>query len=148
MTTITESEARTIVSGIEVAPASLSGNCYLLQRFEVLSSTDVCKLLQHSPMAFSIACVILCFTFIIPSLSLSTSPGIHLPLFRRGGRFSRHETANLTHLTQVLNEVETRYSRSQRAVNGNQLVRRWRRSKGGDENDPEVIDVTGCEHRW
>ncbi len=99
-------------------------------------------------MALFIANAILCLSFIAAVFSKPTSPGIHLPLFRRGGRFSHHEPANLTHLTQILNDVETKYARSQRAVEGNQLVRRWRRSDGGDENDPEVVDVTGHKNRW
>ncbi|KAJ9605411.1 hypothetical protein H2200_010068 [Cladophialophora chaetospira] len=99
-------------------------------------------------MAFSITNAIVCLTFIAPAFSQSTSPGIHLPLFRRGGRFSLHESANLTRLTGILHDVEAKYARSQRAVDGNQLVRRWRSSEGRDENDPEVVDVAGRDNQW
>lgn len=99
-------------------------------------------------MAFFVAVVILCWGFITASLAHSISPGIHLPLFRRGGRFSRHEPANLTHLAEILASVEAKYARSYRAVEGNRLVRRWRESLEKDENNPEVIDVVGRHGQW
>jgi hypothetical protein len=77
-----------------------------------------------------------------------SSPGIHLPLHRRGGRFSHHEPANLTYISQILDEVEAKYARSYRTVEGNCLIRRWRESQTKDENDPEMIDVAGREGRW
>ena len=92
--------------------------------------------------------LILCFTFIAACTAAFISPGIHLPLFRRGGRFSHHEPANLTHLAQILHNVEAKYARSYRAVEGNRLVRRWREHEVRDENDPEVIDVAGREGQW
>ena len=69
-------------------------------------------------------------------------------MFRRGGRFSRHELANLTHLTQILHDTEAKYARSYRTVDGNRLVRKWRESEFVDENDPEVIDVVGRDGQW
>lgn len=98
-------------------------------------------------MAFFVV-VILCWGFITTSLADSISPGIHLPLFRRRGRFSRHEPANLTYLAEILSSVEAKYARSYRAVEDNRLVRRWRESLEKDENDPEVIDVVGHDGRW
>jgi hypothetical protein len=100
------------------------------------------------PMAFLATTAILCLSLITTSLPQPTSPGLHLPLFRRGGRFSVHEPANLTYLTQILNDVEAKYARTYRAVEGNRLVRRWRQSEAKDENDPEVIGVAGRENSW
>lgn len=99
-------------------------------------------------MALFVAITFFCLILIPACFSQSTSPGIHLPLFRHGGRFSRREPANLTHLTQILSDVEAKYARGQRAVEGNRLVRRWRVSQGRDENDPEVVDVAGRDGRW
>ncbi|KAH0829859.1 hypothetical protein AYO21_10167 [Fonsecaea monophora] len=73
---------------------------------------------------------------------------IHLPLYRRGGRFSSHESANLTHLSSILEAAEAKYGRSYRAIEGNRLVRRWHASSFEDENDPEVVDVVGGVNRW
>jgi hypothetical protein len=63
-------------------------------------------------------------------------------MLRRGGRLSRHEPANLSHLTNLLREAESQYARSHRAVEGNRLVRRWR-PHGRDENDPGLINIEG-----
>ncbi|KEF58289.1 uncharacterized protein A1O9_06215 [Exophiala aquamarina CBS 119918] len=73
---------------------------------------------------------------------------IHLPLFRRGNRFSRREPANMTHLAEVLQAVEAKYAPSYREVEGNRLVRRWRMKDNDDENDPHLIDVAGHLDRW
>lgn len=73
---------------------------------------------------------------------------IHLPLFRRGNRFSRREPVNMTHLAEVLQAVEAKYAPSYREVQGNRLVRRWRVNDNGDENDPHLIDIAGHLDRW
>ena len=99
-------------------------------------------------MAFFLYNAILNLILFAVCSAKSPSFGIHLPLFRRGGRFSHHELANLTYLTNVLADIEVKYARSYRAVEGNRLVRRWRDSKSRDENDPEVIEVAGREGRW
>ena len=82
------------------------------------------------------------------SLAQSYHPAIHLPLFRRGGRFSRHEPANLTYLADILQAAEAQYARNHRQVEGNRLVRKWRTNGATDENDPDLIDVAGHENRW
>ena len=97
---------------------------------------------------FVLATSILSLLDIVLCFAQFTSPGIHLPLFRRGGRFSYHEPANLTYLTQVLSDVEAKYARSYRDVEGNRLVRRWRHSVSRDENDPELIEVAGRDGYW
>lgn len=84
----------------------------------------------------------------VAALAQLDSAAIHLPLLRRGARFSRREPANLTHLAHVLRDAELNYVRSQREVEGNRLVRRWRPSEAYDENDPDLIDVAGRENRW
>lgn len=73
---------------------------------------------------------------------------IHLPLFRRGNRFSRREPANMTHLAEVFYAVEANYAPSYREVQGNHLVRRWRTNVHNDENDPRLIEVAGHLDRW
>lgn len=50
---------------------------------------------------------------------------IHLPLSRRNGRFARHQTANLTFLSETLAQAESRYASTYRDVEDNRLVRRW-----------------------
>lgn len=72
----------------------------------------------------------------------------HLPLSRRGSRFSRREPANITHLADVLRAVQAKYAPSYREVQGNRLVRRWRVDDNDDENDPHLIDVAGHLNRW
>ncbi|KAK5045926.1 hypothetical protein LTR84_008712 [Exophiala bonariae] len=78
----------------------------------------------------------------------NAAPAIHLPLTRRGNRFSRRETANLTYLADILQAVEAKYASSYREVDGNRLVRRWRLKDNDDENDPHLIDVAGHPNRW
>jgi hypothetical protein len=84
--------------------------------------------------------------FIICIFALS--PGIHLPLHRRGGRATHHTPTNLTYLTQVLHDVEARYMRSTRAVEGNSLVRHWRPSGGFDENNEQLVSDLGKDGGW
>lgn len=79
---------------------------------------------------------------------LAEAEGIHFPLHRRDGRFSRHEAANLTYRTQILQEVEFRHSLTTREVHGNHLKRQWLINHGDDENDPNLIDVAGHSNRW
>ncbi|KIW14627.1 hypothetical protein PV08_07411 [Exophiala spinifera] len=85
---------------------------------------------------------------LIICLTESGYGALHLPLYRRGGRLSRHETANLTRLAAIVSEVEARYARCQREVGNNRVVRRWRPYEGKDENDPQLIDVAGHQDRW
>ena len=99
-------------------------------------------------MAFLIKFILLLLHLLPTCVAQSTTPGIHLPLYRRGGRSSYHEAANLTNLAQILHNVEAKYARSYRTVEGNRLVRRWHESVTRDENDPEVIDVAGRDGQW
>jgi hypothetical protein len=92
--------------------------------------------------------ILLCLVHISIVFADFNSPGIHLPIFRRGGRFSHHAPANLTYLSQVLADIEARYARSYRAVEGNQLVRKWRKNEELDENDPQLVAVAGQRGRW
>lgn len=75
-------------------------------------------------------------------------PVIHLPLARRGSRFSRREPANMTYLADILQAVEAKYAPSYREVQGNRLVRRWWVDDNEDENDPYVLGVAGHRNRW
>jgi hypothetical protein len=71
---------------------------------------------------------------------------IHLPLYRRGGRFAGHEAANLSYMDEVLRGVEASFAQTSRKVESNRLVRKWQNSYG--ENDPNVFDVAGHGNRW
>jgi hypothetical protein len=59
------------------------------------------------------------------SVTCAEDLNIHLPLRRRGGRFARHEDANLTQLLDTLNDVESRYASTRRSVENNRLSRQW-----------------------
>lgn len=73
---------------------------------------------------------------------------IHLPLMRRGGRLSRHEPANLSHLAGLVEQAEAQYARCYRQVEGNRIVRRWRATGASDENDPDLVDAAGKDNHW
>ena len=80
-------------------------------------------------------------------LDAVSAESTHLPIHKRGGRFSRHEPADLARLSQVLSNVEARYANSYRDVEHNGLVRRWH------QKDPVIEDVamfegTGGEGNW
>ncbi|KIW25698.1 uncharacterized protein PV07_08859 [Cladophialophora immunda] len=99
-------------------------------------------------MAFLSDLIVFILTLSFAFLVQSASSAVHLPLHRRGGRFSYHESANLTYLASVVQDVEAKYARSYRAIEGNRLVRKWHASGCKDENDPDVIDVVGGPNRW
>lgn len=94
------------------------------------------------------------FTLLISFIQLyftaANGHGIHLPLYRRGGRFLRRDAANLTYLGEIMHQVEARYSRTHRQIEGNHLVRQWRvkEQEAEDENDENLIDVAGYDNRW
>ena len=60
---------------------------------------------------------------------------IHIPLRRRNGRFARHGFANLTLLSETLDNAEHRYSSTDRSVANNGLVRRWRTKDAALDDD-------------
>ena len=77
---------------------------------------------------------------------LAEDTGIHLPIYRRGGRFARHEPANVTALLRTLSRVEARYARTYTDINGNRIVRRWR--DGPDSADDFMLDCAGQDGNW
>jgi len=99
-------------------------------------------------MAFLSNLMIFRLTLFFVCLVQSVNSVLHLPLHRRGGRFSYHESANLTHLASVLQSTESKYGRSYRVIERNRLVRKWHSSGCRDDNDPEVIEVAGGMNRW
>lgn len=72
----------------------------------------------------------------------------HLEIYRRGGALARHESANLTHLVDLLRDVERRYARVKREVKGNKLVRRWKGRSVGTTNDEQLLNEPGQEGSW
>lgn len=72
---------------------------------------------------------------------------IHIPLRRRNGRFARHETANLTLLSETLDKAEHRYSSTDRSVENNGLVRRWR-TKDATLDDDALLSAMENDVPW
>jgi hypothetical protein len=71
------------------------------------------------------------------------SSSIHLPLVRRHGRFARHEVANLTLLSDVLEKAEARYTSTYRDVEKNRLVRRWQAEDDSLDDDDLLSRMDG-----
>ena len=72
--------------------------------------------------------------------------GVHLPLYRRGGRLARHELANITTLSQTLTRIEATYSRTYTDIEGKRIVRRWH--DGPDSTDDFMLDGAGRDGSW
>lgn len=83
-----------------------------------------------------------CITFTVSA----ENTGIHLPIYRRGGRFARRELANLTALSRTLSRLERRYARTYSDADGNRIVRRWR--DGPDSADDYLLDGAGIDGNW
>ncbi|OAP55639.1 hypothetical protein AYL99_09791 [Fonsecaea erecta] len=99
-------------------------------------------------MAFLSNFLLFSLTLFCVCLLQPVSSVIHLPLYRRGGRFSCHEFANLTHLSAALHSAEAEYGRSYRVIEGDRLVRKWDVRALRDANDPDVVGVVGGMNRW
>ncbi|KAK5099649.1 hypothetical protein LTR24_001308 [Lithohypha guttulata] len=78
--------------------------------------------------------------------TFAENTGVHLPLYRRGGRLARHELANVTALSRILCRVEDRYARTYTDVDGNRVVRRWH--DGPDSADDFMLDGAGRDGSW
>lgn len=78
--------------------------------------------------------------------TFANAPTIHLPIYRRGGRFARHELANITALTRTISQVEERYSRTYTDVDRNRIVRRWH--DGLIYRDRHMLDEAGLQGLW
>ncbi len=75
-------------------------------------------------------------------------PVAHLTISRRGGALAHREPADLDQLVDLLEDVESRYSRVKREVKGNKLVRRWRAGSTGATNDEQLLSEPGKEGSW
>lgn len=73
-------------------------------------------------------------------------PGIHFPLYRRGGSLSTQGLANLTYLSQVLAGTEARFARTYTDVESNRIVRRWHDGPHGP--DEYLLDGAGLGGSW
>lgn len=73
---------------------------------------------------------------------------VHFSLNRRGGRFARRGSANLTSLTDLLQTYEAWYKRTIRKGQGNKLVREWRSKDNRGTHDAELISAAGHDGRW
>lgn len=72
----------------------------------------------------------------IPTPSTIVHPSaLHLPITRRGGRFSNTDVANLTYLLEELTSIESRYSATRRVIKGNRVVRKPKPVKIGADGD-------------
>lgn len=76
--------------------------------------------------------------------ALFDNTAVHLPVFRRGGRFARHENVNLTALLSLLHEVELKYGQTEREFAGNRLQRRWK----ADADDAALFTGIGTIGGW
>ena len=71
--------------------------------------------------------VLLIFLALIElAIGEASHSGLHLPVYRRGGRLIHHETTNLTTLTEVLQAAELIYSQVQCTVENNRLKLHWK----------------------
>jgi hypothetical protein len=84
--------------------------------------------------------------FIVVATAQDTA--VHLRLHRRGHRFAGHGPANLTYLAEVLAEVELRYAKAERIVEGNRLGHQWKSRNVGTTADEDLINAVGHDGRW
>lgn len=82
------------------------------------------------------------------AVTKAQDPAVHLRLYRRGNRFANHDAANLTYLTEVLAEVELRYAKAERIVEGNRLGHQWKSRNAGTAADEDLINAVGHIGRW
>jgi hypothetical protein len=88
---------------------------------------------------------------ILLAFTLATSaqdPAVHMRLHRRGHRFAGHDPANLTYLAEVLAEVELRYAKAERIVEGNRLGHQWKSRNVGTTADEDLTNAVGHDGRW
>lgn len=90
--------------------------------------------------------VLLLFLSKLAKVTSTDEPGVHLPLYRRGGSFSNHGRANLTYISQVVARTEMRFARTQTDVEGNMIVRRWH--DGAHGADEYLLDSAGLVGSW
>jgi hypothetical protein len=95
----------------------------------------------------SLLALLLLFLF-FASLTTAQDPAVHLTLHRRGDRFATHDAANLTRLSEVRAEVETRYAKAERIIEGNRLGHQWKSRDVGTTVDEGLINAVGQDGRW
>lgn len=79
------------------------------------------------------------------SLSYAHSDAMHLPIYRRRGRFVQSEIANLTSFSQSLSSVTFKYLHFGRVIDGNRLHRAW---STDDKADAHLFSEAGIDGRW
>jgi len=108
-----------------------------------LSNRSVLPCFWTTNMRFAIELLLFCiFTVEI----WAGAPAIHLPIYRRGGRFVHHELANITSLATVVSQIEKRYASTYTDLDGNRIVRRWH--DGPLYEDRYMLDRAGTEGVW
>lgn len=111
---------------------------------------------SHRSIASTSIMISFCFSFagnllsllFFASITTAQDPAIHLTLHRRGGRFATHDAANLTRLAEVRAEVETRYAKAERIIEGNRLGHQWKSRDVGTTVDEDLINAVGHDGRW
>lgn len=98
-------------------------------------------------LCLSFLALLLLFLF-FASLTTAQDTAIHLRLHRRGDRFATHDAANLTRLAEVRAEVETRYAKAERIIEGNRLGHQWKSRDVGTTVDEDLINAVGQDGRW
>lgn len=90
--------------------------------------------------------LLLIWLSVTPTISEANHGGFHMPLFRRAGRFVRHQPANLTDLSSTLSYVEARYSRTFTVARENRIVRQWQHGSNGA--DEYLLSGIGLDNTW
>jgi hypothetical protein len=134
-----------------LAPNSgCSPTSLLLTKQHFTSSNAPCVIVLASNMFVSRSSFVGFIVSLLACASLATAEdsAIHLTLHRRGDRFATHEEANLTRLAEVLAEVETRYAKAERIIEGNRLGQQWKSRDVGTTIDEGLINGVGQDGRW
>lgn len=89
---------------------------------------------------------ILCIAPVFFALSAFAS-ALHLPIHRRGGRFTHNRPCNITWLGELVAATEHRYSLTYRDVEQNRLVRKWQ-SKADAVDDEHLLQSAQGDGSW
>lgn len=92
--------------------------------------------------------ILLSFLPYSSSTRQTDEPALHFTIQRRGDRFAMHDAANLTRLALTLSEVELRYAKTERVVEGNRLGRQQKSRNTGTTIDDGLITAIGHDGIW
>lgn len=87
-------------------------------------------------------------TVFIFSHLVTAEPSFHLTLERRGGSLATKIEVNITQLAQLAHHAESRYIRSDRAIEGNKVVRRWKDQNSDLVDGSDLMSNIGQNGSW